>query len=313
MKHSAAIVSLNKTDQNNSLTSRLASRITMWGQSAGVVSTDYQNFAFWDDPIVTGFFGQSGTAFLPITSSDTTHSNFTFVASHLGCDYPNNPSEEMECMRRISWEDIEEFVGGYGDNGTMPAIAFDPISDEKVVFSNYTDRYEQNKVSQRPAIFSNCQDEGNSLVTYHRSGVNQTASRDMTLDAFLCPSAETSMLRTKAGLTTYRYEYSANFSNVSPLPWMGPYHASDLPMLFATHQDYTNGEGHSTPFEFAVSREMENFVFSFMTDPVNGPKNRGWPLYTSGKMLRFGADGKVMQNVSVESVDGVCSQFVQDS
>jgi carboxylesterase type B len=211
-------------------------------------------------------------------------------------------------MRRVSWEDIEAFVGGYQDNGTLPTIAFTPVIDEKVVFSDYKARYEQNKVSQRPAIFSNCQEEGKSLITYHHSGVNNKDARELTLSAFLCPSAETSKLRTKAGLVTYRYEYSGNFSNVSPLPWMGPYHASDLPMNFATHQDYTNGEGYSTPFEFAVSETMEDMIYSFMLDPYHGPEKCGWPPYTSGQLLRFAADGKVMQNISVESYDGVCSQ-----
>lgn len=268
---------------------------------------DYNNFAFYDDPIVTGFFGQSGTALLPTTSTDTSHSNFSFVASNLGCNHPDDPAKELECMRQVSWDDIEDFVGGYQDNGTTPSIAFDPIPDEKIVFSDYKKRYSQNKVSQRPAIFSNTQEEGNSLVTYHHSGINKTAARELTLNAFLCPSAQTSKLRMQAGLITYRYQYSGDFDNVSPLPWMGPYHASDLPMLFATHQDYTNGEGHSTPFEFAVSERMEDLVYSFMLDPYHGPQKHGWTPYTSGEMLRFGSGGKVMQNVSVQSIDGACS------
>lgn len=210
-------------------------------------------------------------------------------------------------MRRVSWEDIEAFVGGYQDNGTLPAITFDPVPDEKIVFSDYKTRYAQNKVSQRPAIFSTCKEEGNSLVPYKHSGVNKTAARELTLSAFLCPAVETSKLRTKAGLITYRYQYDGDWPNVSPLPWMGAYHASDLPMLFATHQDYTNGEGHSTPLEFAVSQRMEDLLYSFMVDPYHGPEQHGWAPYTSGEMLRFGAGGKVMQNVSIESVDSVCA------
>ena len=34
--------------------------------------------------------------------------------------------------------------------------------------------------------------------------------------------------REAAGLTTYRYIYSGNFSNVSPLPWMGAYHSCEF-------------------------------------------------------------------------------------
>lgn len=211
-------------------------------------------------------------------------------------------------MRQVPWDTIEDFVGGYGDNGTQPALGFYPIPDEEVVFLNYTARYEANKVSQRPAIFSSTNNEGVSLVEYDRSGVNQTAADALTLSFFLCPAAETSRLRTAAGLTTYRYLFSGNFSNVSPLPWMGADHAADLPMLFGTHQDYQNGKGPSTDFESAVSERMEDWLFAFMVDPEYGPQKHGWAPYTSGQVLEFGADGQVLRNVSVESVDGVCSQ-----
>ncbi|KAK3721283.1 hypothetical protein LTR37_003158 [Vermiconidia calcicola] len=283
------------------------SRITLWGQSAGAVSTEYLNFAFWDDPIATGFFGQSGTAILPITSADTAQSNFSFVASNFGCDYPNDPTQELACMRGVAWEDISNFIGGYSDNGTLPALSFAPIADDEIVFSDYQERYANNQISQGPAIFSTAREEGNSLVPYSRSGINETAAEGVTLGLFVCPAAESSQLRTEAGLTTYRYQYAGDFDNVSPLPWADAYHSSDIPLLFATHQDYTNGQGQSTPFEFAVSERMEDLLLSFMIDPEGGPQQYGWAPYTSGQMLRFGADGKVMQNVSIQSVDGVCS------
>lgn len=179
-------------------------------------------------------------------------------------------------MRQVPWSTIEQFVGEYQDNGTSPAIAFIPVSDDVVVFSNYSDRYAKGFVSHRPAIFSTCLHEGRSLVAYNRSGVNETAATELTLTSFLCPASETAKLRTKAGLTTYRYQFAGNFPNDSPLPWMDSYHASDLPMLFATHQDYTNGHGHSTPFEFEVSRTMENLLYAFMTEPHTGPQQKGW-------------------------------------
>lgn len=210
-------------------------------------------------------------------------------------------------MRQVSWEDIEAFVGGYSDNGTTPALTFSPIPDEKIVFSNVSQRYAENKVSPRPAIFSTTKEEGTALVQYKRSGIDESAAEQVTLGYFVCPAAETSMLRTQAGLKTYRYQYSGNFSNVSPLPWMGPYHASDLPMLFATHQDYTNGEGHSTEFEYAVSENMDDLLLAFMTDPDHGLEDNGWPAYDSGKMVEFGADGEVVRQISVDIVDGVCS------
>lgn len=283
----------------------IASRITLWGQSAGAASTDINNFAFYEDPIVTGFFAQSGTASL-LSSTDASHSNFTFVASQLGCDYPDDATKELKCMRKVPAEDITAFVGAFNDNGTLPL--FYPVPDDKIVFSNYTDRYIQGKVSPQPAIFSTTEQEGTALVPYQESGVNETFAQFATL-ALLCPVAQTSLLREAAGLTTYRYLYSGDFPNVSPLPWMDAYHASDLPMLFATHQDYTNGKGKSTPLEYKVSERMEDLLYAFMIDPEHGPEKHKWAPYTSGQMLQFGADGKVMQNVSIASVEAVCASF----
>ena len=279
----------------------------MWGQSAGAFSTDYQNFAFYDDPIVTGFFPQSGTAISQADPGDHGHTNFTYVAQQLGCNHPGNATAELDCMRGLPWDTIENFVGEYSDNATEPALTFRPVADDVVVFSNYTERYAQGKISSRPAIFSTCEEEGNSLAPYSRSGVNATIAEEITLGTFLCPAAETMNLRTAAGLTTFRYLYSGVFNNTAPLPWMGPYHASDLPMNFATHQDYTNGRDYSTPFEFAVSERMEDLIYSFMLDPHAGPQKQGWATVASGEMLQFGKDGRVMQNVSIAAVDGVCS------
>ena len=93
----------------------------MWGQSAGAISVDFHNFAFPSEPIVTGFFAQSGSVFLDINSHDTTQSNFTFVASHFGC---NDTTQLMSCMANVSSVDIENFVGSYGDNRTQPGLTF---------------------------------------------------------------------------------------------------------------------------------------------------------------------------------------------
>lgn len=73
--------------------------ITMWGQSAGAISTDYHNYAFWDNPIVQDSFSQSGTAIKSVTSSDFAQSNFTFVAKNLGCDFPNGPTAELQYIQ----------------------------------------------------------------------------------------------------------------------------------------------------------------------------------------------------------------------
>jgi carboxylesterase type B len=285
------------------------------GQSAGSTSVDFQNFAFPSDPIAAGSLMSSGTALLPsIASSDQSHSNFTFVASHLGCG-GLNASAEINCMRNVSVADIENFVGQYQDNSSInplqPSIRFTPVPDEILVFSNYTDRYAKGAFSKRPAIITTTADEGTLLIPVPADPIttsaNQTAANAVTVGLFVCPAAYSSVLRTRHGLTTYRSQFAGNFSNVSPLWWLGAYHTSDLQMLFGTYQDYfgLGGEGN-TPLEIATSNVMQDFVLAFMKDPDHGPASLGWPKFANGGMLRFGADGKAVQNVSINAVDGVC-------
>lgn len=269
------------------------------------MSVDFHNFAFHDDPIAKGLFMESGTAFLQGSSTDPKHSNFSFVASHLGCG-GLNASAEIKCMRDVPVEKIVNFVGRRGDNKTTPALTFGPVADAKVIFSNYTQRYQQGLVAKIPAIVGNAADEGAGLTPYTNvtAGPNATLAIQSTVNGFICPSHNTSEFRTQNKLLTYRYQYVGNFSNISPRPWMGAYHDTDLPMLFGTYNDF---RGAGPEYESRVSQRLQDLVLAFMEDPVTGPKGLGWPDYTSGQMMRFAADGVVAKNVSVQTVDGVCT------
>lgn len=286
-------------------------RITMWGQSAGAISTDYHNFAFPEDPIVTSFFAQSGSVFLDIGTHDTPQSNFSFVAANFGCNNTNT-TQQLSCMRKVPATNITNFVGRYGDNGTLPSITFAPVADEQVVFANYTQRYEMGAYANLPTIYSSCDMEGEALVPYpsdpNVTGPNATLALGTTLEAFLCPAAMSSMLRSQHNATTptYRYLFSGNFSNVSPLFWMGAYHASDLAFMFGTHQDLQSpgtGAG-STSEEFAVSEAMQNVVLDMAR---NSGYTNLWPTYQQGIIVNFGNGSTVQKSVNVSSVDGVCS------
>lgn len=118
------------------------SRMVLWGQSAGSMMADYYGFAYADDPIVTGLIMNSGTAFTPFfTVNDTARSNFTFVADHVGCSgLGDSPAQQLSCMRSIDGDVINDFVANYSETGGMPGLAFVPVEDNTVIFSNYTQR-----------------------------------------------------------------------------------------------------------------------------------------------------------------------------
>ncbi|KAM3421964.1 Carboxylic ester hydrolase [Cercospora zeina] len=290
-----------------------ASKITIWGQSAGAASVDIHNYAFYNDPIARGFFAQSASiiAFLP-SVPDATHSNFTFVAKNVGCDFPTNFTAELECMQQVDYNDMINFMGRYQDNDTQPAISFSTVADEKLVFSNYTERYLQRRLTRAPMIYSSTANEGGSLSGYPaddpQSGINQTQADQTTLQ-ILCGAAKSGALRQGLGLPTYRYQYAGNWTNQNPLPWMGAYHSSDLVMFFGTYED---GVGPASPLETETSETMQDLLLDFVRDPWNGLSTSRWPAYdptasNGGTLLRFGADGEAVQEVDANAVQAACS------
>ena len=94
-------------------------------------------------------------------------------------------------------------------------------------------------------------------------------------------------IRESLGLTSYRFEYSGNFSNLSPLAFMGAYHSSELPMIFGTYAD-VGGEG--THFQKETSEVMQDLWLEFAKDPENGLAKAGWPKYSSGYVEVLGGE-----------------------
>lgn len=117
-------------------------RMVLWGQSAGSMMADYYGFAYPDDPIVTGLILNSGTAFTPFfTVNDTARTNFTFVVDHVGCaGLADDHDQQVSCMRAVDGAVINDFVAKYSETDGSPGLAFVPVEDNAIVFSNYTQR-----------------------------------------------------------------------------------------------------------------------------------------------------------------------------
>lgn len=167
------------------------------GRSAGADSVDFQNFAFPDDPIASGFYMSSGNAYQGIIASDPGHKNFSFVAAHFGCA-GLDASQELDSMRAVPSDDLQNFIGQYIDNFTLinPTLAplrFNPTADNVLVFSNYTERYEKDLITDRPAIISTTTNEGVVAIPYPGTSgssstgqpPNQTVVNFATLEYFL--------------------------------------------------------------------------------------------------------------------------------
>ncbi|PQE33368.1 hypothetical protein CJF32_00006660 [Rutstroemia sp. NJR-2017a WRK4] len=252
-------------------------QMILWGQSAGALSTDVYNYAYPDDPIVQGFICNSGNALLFPSVDDPTYSNFTFVASHFNCSSPSGSAEDLlSCMRKVPAADIESFLKSYSDSQAAPALSFSATVDNTIVFSNYTSRLLAGNVSSKPAIYGYTDIDTIAFVAFPADPLQESANRtlaEISFQSWICTTSAISRYRTDIGLKTYQYQYRGNFSNISPLPWLGAYHSSELPLIFGTSGDF---RGEDTRLEKQTSLAMQRAWGAFARDPENGLERTGW-------------------------------------
>ena len=169
-----------------------SSKIIAWGESAGAIAVDYLDFAYFLDPIVSGRIMASGTAlFAPQyqrQSADFAHTNFIAVSKALGC---GRASSQVECLRNVSWQEIE----GYLATAEAQTIKFLPVTDENLIFSNYSRRYDMNALSAVPAIIGTNRYELNALAMKNASTEYEKDLAALTDSSFLCTASATSRFR----------------------------------------------------------------------------------------------------------------------
>ncbi|KAK4502251.1 hypothetical protein PRZ48_005676 [Zasmidium cellare] len=255
-------------------------RIALWGQSAGSVATDMYPFSSYKDPIVKGIVSSSGSVFAPpsFVSFDVAQKNFTYVANQLNCT--GDDQQILACMRAIPASKLNGIAHQYEANTT-----FLPIPDQKFVFANYTQQLLQGKIANLTTVIGTNRNEGERQLDRNLdpNGPNRTQAEQYTIENFVCPAAIEANLRHKIHLPTYRYEYNGNFTNLSPLSWMGAYHGSHIPMLMGTSGSKAGHPmtGASTPFQLDLASYMQDMWRAFAYDPQSLVAF-GWPLNAGG-------------------------------
>lgn len=184
------------------------------------------------------------------------------------------------------------------------------IVDDRFVFSDYPARYQNGSIAKIPKMLGTTSREASALVPYPVNNITNGPSQQLILSRTLstvCAAYNTSVYRDDANLATYRYEWAGNFTNISPVSWLGAYHYSDLYMFFGT---YVIAPGEIPELEVKTSGSMQDLLFDFVNDPSSLP-SKGWPEYQidaegGGKIARFGADGQQLQVVEGDAIDGAC-------
>ncbi|KAF9876665.1 carboxylesterase [Colletotrichum karsti] len=298
-------------------------RIVLWGESAGAYAVDGFLFAWPEDPIVKGVIADSGNAVAiqGILSDPKNHTTFSLAAERLGCG-GLSPEEELKCMRRVPESKIKTYLqADMGEGGALDdASVFGAFPDNVTFFANYTERIGKDPAKypdQVPLLIGTNANEGAAVVPYNFT--DTTTATELPSDlakvaqAFSlnlqCTTLQEIRLRSEAGATTYQYLYAGNFTNISPLPWLGAYHTAELPLVFGTHEV----DGPSTEFERRVSERMQDLYLQFVLDPKDGLKRAGWPASTTplekSAIVELGGDGKVQQVINAGAMRDECVKY----
>lgn len=137
--------------------------------------------------------------------------------------------------------------------------------------------------------------------------------------------------RLGGGLPTYQYYYTGNFSNITPLHWIGAAHTVELPLITGQHSEF---RGESTDFEWEVSAAMQgkdcdtsilsdsirplttrqtelwlSFAKDVTKDPTSCSSAFSWPLFApeGDTVAVFAADEQAVQLKSFAEVAPVCT------
>ncbi|KAJ0418584.1 Alpha/Beta hydrolase protein [Aspergillus carlsbadensis] len=239
------------------------SRIMLFGQSAGAISTDMYAYAYHHDPIVHAIGLESGTATL-LSSADYAHTSWRNVSSQLGCPQ-HDVAKDLACMRRLDFRTI--LTLGVGQ-------PFFPVQDNRTAFSNYTHRAKLGKVARVPVLIGSNAREG-AAGSIDGPAPDESTVQTTTRAMFTCPAGIAAEQRTSLDIPVWRYLYHGNWTNISPAPFMGAYHSSEIPMVFGTYWL----AGPATGDQALVSKYMQGAWSAFAQDPLGGLTAYGWPVY----------------------------------
>lgn len=175
-------------------------------------------------------------------------------------------------MQKVDAKSIQSVLEIAATAGNKTVPSFGPVADNVTVFANTTERMMQGLVANTPMINGNNINEGAAFAPF---SLNETTPPPASvlqagLDMIACGVKEEVNIRAQYGLTTYRYLFAGNFSNITPRYWLGAMHSSELPIVFGTHFEFN---GNSTELEHLTSYAMEALWVSFAQDSSKAPNH----------------------------------------
>ena len=259
------------------------------------MSVDAHTYAYPSDPLVRAFIAQSGTVGTSSYTFDPTGSNFTYIASQLGCNTTSTHDEILSCMQSKPATSIISTYNTYNATLTGTPLSFGPTADNETIFSNYTARQQRGLFAHLPAIYASNDAEGSSLLSFTPNGPpgGQPAIDAFTKGFGTCSTANAALARRNFNVPVWRVRSFGAWPNLNPFKWLGAYHSADIPMIFGT----SDLRGGDTETERETSRYYQGAWVAFAKDPVGGLVDYGWPEYE--------AEGETLVKLGNGSVEAV--------
>jgi carboxylesterase type B len=256
----------------------------LFGQSAGGVSVDYYSYAWTKDPIVRGFIAESGSAGNIAGGPNANLSAGWYMASQkLGCGGIEAGSKTLACMQSKPWASIMANIEKRGVTPNMGAGGFGPEADEKLVFSNYTDRKVKGKFIHAPLIVGNADNEGGfyQLLAKARGQTLPSASSSAVTSFIGCGPHSAAEARMKNGVPAWRYVYQGVYPNQDIGIPGGAWHGSEIALVFGTSEFLSHLP--DSPEEVELGEKLRKAWTAFAKDPAHGLDQFKWPTYDANK------------------------------
>ncbi|KAL3487569.1 Alpha/Beta hydrolase protein [Aspergillus germanicus] len=268
-------------------------RITVFGQSAGGMSTDLVAYANPEDPIAHGLIAHSGVV-SPRIGSNTTEVLATWynISQTLGCGGASAGEATVTCMRSKTQEELLAAIENQGTSAL--ASGFVPYGDGVVLPEDIGAAAEAGDFAKIPFIAGNTEYEAGFFFILAIAYSNITTVEEvdaipwdlirplgnlLTRIAFTCPAADAAELRRKHGVPSWRYRYyGGDYANTEIYPVGSDWHTSDMLTVFGTAASVTGVEDSS--YEAKAGAYMRDAWATFAKDPSKGLREKlNWPTY----------------------------------
>ncbi|KFZ08291.1 hypothetical protein V502_09444 [Pseudogymnoascus sp. VKM F-4520 (FW-2644)] len=285
-----------------------ASRLTLFGQSAGSAAVDHYAYSYASDPIVSGFIMESGAAgfgkALPSNNAEAWYS----VSNTLGCG-TNITTSYHDILKCLQKKDVKELFAAIGSN------SFNPSVDGITGFADYPALSKAGKFAQLPVLTGNNDFEtGAYIPLFALNGVTQDHEFwvDYSNREFACPAGARANVSISHGLPIWRYRWFGNFPNTRLYtnPDSGAWHCSEIAFVWNT---LPTGPGipPDTEEEVSIRKYVQGAWGAFAKSPSTGlTKYRGgWPQYSpfEPSLIRLAYNNVTGTNVASSGIyDEAC-------